>query len=177
MLHTIDKQDLAPLVSVLMLIQEETEALMGRLETLLMLHIREQRGLVRSLPADKQRVLWSRFVDQISSRHFRRMFRMELAVFMKLCERVCQRIGKKSFKPEAYVLEHPRSSNLLSGEVKMAVCMHMLAGASHLDLVPSFSIGTSCSACALPLADSLTGSWQPLNSHWFHGFTKRTGPL
>ena len=143
MLYHLDKEDTALLVLTLLLIKEQTEELIGRLETLLVLHIREQRRLVRSFPFDKQRVLWSRFVDQISTTHFRRMFRMESPVFTKLCGLVSKEIGEEVFKPEAYVLAHPRSSELISGEVKMAVCIRMLAGGSYLDLVPLFGIGTS----------------------------------
>lgn len=146
MLDRLDKADLSLIVLALFLVQEEINQLIARLENALMVHIREQRRLVRSLPVDKKRVLWTSFCSQISDSHFRRMFRMELPVFSKLCQTVCDKIGEETFRPEAYLLGRASDKDdvkFISGEVKMAVCLRLLAGGSYLDLVPLFSIATS----------------------------------
>ena len=63
-------------------------------------HIREQRRLCRSLPAEKTRPTWSGFCNLISDNHFRRQFRMTRRVFDNLCNLLCLAAGEKTFRPE-----------------------------------------------------------------------------
>lgn len=145
-METLDTHDLVLVMFALCLLQEELDALTERLENILLLHVREQRRLVRSLPVDKKRVMWSRFCDTISDTHFRRMFRMEPSVFAKLSQLICQRVGEDKFRPEAYLLQKLDNEDELKGicgEIKLAVCIRLLAGGSYLDLVPLFGIGSS----------------------------------
>jgi hypothetical protein len=127
----------------------EVEETLDCLESVLLRHIREQRRLNRSLPMEKRRVLWTHFCDGVAPTHFRRMFRMKREAFTLLCKAVCEKIGEETFKSEAYLLlYYPQSQQedivpKISGEVKVAVSVRMLAGGSYLDLVPLFGISTS----------------------------------
>jgi hypothetical protein len=122
----------------------EIEDLVDCMESLLARHIREQRRLNRSLPVEKRRIPWSHYVSQITSTHFRRMFRMTVDAFTVLCLRIEAKVGPDVFCSE----RHGKSQEehiipKISGEIKVAVATRMLAGGSYLDLVPLFQISTS----------------------------------
>jgi hypothetical protein len=70
------------------------------LESLLVQHMKEQRMLNRSLPKEKKRPPWKQFASMTSDLHFRRMFRMNKVTFECLCERICQKVGEQTFRPE-----------------------------------------------------------------------------
>ena len=115
--------------------------------TLLQDHIREQRRLCRSLPADKTRPTWEGFCNRVSDRHFRRQFRMSHVVFTHLCNRLSSAVGENVFRPENAILEETRNSasnrargGLIPGEVKTAISLRILAGGSYLDLMPLFYV-------------------------------------
>lgn len=111
-------------------------------------HIKEQRRLNRSLPSDKVRVTWDLFKGKISTKHFRRMFRMSLTVFEGLCTKLSLFLGNDKFKPEEYLhglsggRERKGKYPIISGEIKVAVSIRLLAGGSYLDLVPLFGISS-----------------------------------
>ncbi len=73
---------------------------------------------------------------------------MPLDAFVDLCEKTIGVTGEGEFRSD----ECPMSSDLakqsgtcplISGEVKAAASVRMLAGGSHLDLVPLFGMSTS----------------------------------
>ncbi len=99
------KEDTAYMLLVLNIIAEETENLCGDVEIILKRHIREQNSLNRSLPGDKTRVTWTAFVEKVSDKHFKRMFRMPMEAFNELCGRLCKKLGEEVFKPERFLLE------------------------------------------------------------------------
>ena len=72
---------------------------------------------------------------------------MPSTVFNDLCQKTRKKIGEDSFRLEQHLLEksHQRSgaTPLISGEIKVGVSIQMLAGGSHLDLVPLFEVSTS----------------------------------
>lgn len=137
----MEEEDIVFLFMLLQLLAGHLDDLLNRLNDLLTDHIKEQRRLNRNLPVDKVRVTWNFFCDRISIDHFRRMFRLRHSSFMRLCKRVCNSIGEEVFRPESYLLLHHRSSHeLISGEVKVAICIRMLAGGSYLDLIPMFDV-------------------------------------
>mmetsp|Transcript_29769 Transcript_29769/g.45643 ORF Transcript_29769/g.45643 Transcript_29769/m.45643 type:complete len:148 (+) Transcript_29769:322-765(+) len=94
--------------------------------------------------------------------------------FEKLCYTIRDRVGKKVFKSEAYLEElnagttgtvserkmHVAQSNVsggfVSGEVKGALALRMLAGGSYLDLSLLFDI--SCSA-SYNIFHSVVSKW------------------
>ena len=62
-------------------------------------YIREQRRQSRRLPKRKNRPTWRSFVHRVSADHFRRMFRMPIASFDKLCQDICNTMSEEVFCP------------------------------------------------------------------------------
>jgi hypothetical protein len=96
------------------------------------------------------RKTWSEFRDSIDNLVFRRMFRMSKSTFGRLCEKICETVGEEDFRPEEFVQSGaylPRLQNannynggFISGNLKVAIAVWLLAGASYLDLMFGFSI-------------------------------------
>ena len=65
---------------------------------------------------------------------------------MEMPKAICDSVGRETFVPEAHINRTARDDGsfprLISGEVKVAVCIRMLAGGSYLDLVPLFNVST-----------------------------------
>ena len=81
---------------------------------------------------------------------------MTKETFAKLCSEIKSAVGEESFKSEAYVQSHGWSSRhartqhandykggVVPGEIKVAMTIRMLAGASYLDLIVSYCIDKS----------------------------------
>lgn len=142
----LNVKETALLMLAVHVLEDQLEELEDGFQSLLARHIREQRRLNRSLPEEKKRVPWSHFCSSLTDHHFRRMFRMEVLVFSKLCSMVCEKVGEDTFRPEAYLMEKVDNGDDLkgiSGEVKVALCIRMLSGGSYLDLVPLFDVSTT----------------------------------
>ena len=92
-----DSDDIIPLLMFLQVAVTKQDDLLEDLKSLLMLHIREQRRLNAALPQDKTRVVWDGFVSNITSAHFRRMFRMDIDCFQRLCLLIERSIGGDVF--------------------------------------------------------------------------------
>ena len=126
---------------------DAVEVIQREEESTLNAHIREQRRLCRSLPAEKTRPTWMGFWNRVSDSHFRRQFRMTRHAFTHLCNVLCTAVGVETFRPENMVL--PATSNsasnesrggLIPGEVKVAIALRLLSGGSYLDLMPLFDV-------------------------------------
>ena len=110
----------------------------------------------------KERVPWSKINERISDNHFRRMFRMTRKCFDQLCSQIICSIGERAFLSEAYInafvstndicnsrfsiiyKAHARTSGgFLSGEMKLAISLIMLAGGRPLDLAILFDVSES----------------------------------
>ena len=77
------------------------------------------------------------------------MFRMTKPCFNKLCTSIIDVVGEREFKSEQYLNNHisgfyiPHnvgSGGYISGEVKLAISLHLLAGASYLDVEKIFHV-------------------------------------
>ena len=112
---------------------------------------REERRRNRRRPKRKERPTWRSFVDRISEDHFRRMFRMHLRSFERLCDDICHTVTEDVFRPEHYLLNggmNGRRGNAglqhqggyIAGEIRAAISLRLLAGGSYLDLVPLFDV-------------------------------------
>ena len=107
----------------------------------------------------KIRLTWSEVNARISDAHFRRMFRMSRPCFQLLCSKIIRSIGERSFKSQAYLdaflseenvipsslyniykAHEKTSGGFVSGEVKLAITIRMLAGGSALDLAVLFDV-------------------------------------
>ena len=144
----IRTEDVMLILLALQLLSYEVDDNISDVESDLKAHINEQRRLNRSLPDDKVRVTWESFCSRLSESHFRRMFRMTQNMFKGLCNRIIDCIGSDVFRSEQYLREKTGGeerigkSPLISGEVKCALSIRMLAGGSYLDLVPLFNVSS-----------------------------------
>jgi hypothetical protein len=99
----------------------------------------------------KSRPTWASEMSRISDELFYRLFRMHRPCFNLLCNKIEKAVGKKKFKSEKYINDlkakghsTKESSMLLAaietsgdyipGEVKVAMTLRILAGASYLDM-------------------------------------------
>ena len=99
----------------------------------------------------KKRTTWAKENDRISDRMFYRLFRMHKPCFNALCSRIERAVGEKTFKSERYIenlqklgnstqesrMYHAHcklTGNYIPGEVKLAITLRLLAGASYFDM-------------------------------------------
>ncbi|CAJ1959281.1 unnamed protein product [Cylindrotheca closterium] len=108
----------------------------------------------RSLPIYLLRPTFDQFTATISASHFRKMFRMTQSMFATLCATICNEIGPEVFRSESFLSQRreriygsqePREQAVapVSGEIRVAIGLRMLAGGSYLDLVPLFRVSSS----------------------------------
>lgn len=113
----------------------------------------------------RQRRSWQNFQSLLTNRQFRRYFRMSRECFALLANKIEQNVGAEVFKSEEYLTRlksdpnfsyalFNKQKNLLaahehttggfiSGEVKLAITLRMLAGGSYLDLALLYEMGQS----------------------------------
>lgn len=102
---------------------------------------------------------WAQFEADLTSKQFRRYFRMDKECFSHLCERIEEIRGEEEFKSENYLAQVRRGNagdpklrgilrchnastgGFISGEVKAAITLRLLAGRSYVDLALVFSTG------------------------------------
>ncbi|EJK58257.1 hypothetical protein THAOC_21635 [Thalassiosira oceanica] len=135
------------------------EALLGYMEKLRVSSEHRARAAKRIF---RQRKRWSDFSAKLTDRQFRRYFRMSRECFYLLCRRIEENVGEKAFKSEVFLdnLKYTRDPNLvrmsklmrahenttggfISGEIKLALTLRLLAGGSYLDLSLLFECGSS----------------------------------
>ena len=113
-----------------------------------MCEIRSEQGLNRR---KKVRVRWDDISHRIGDYQFRRMFRMTRECFSSLCHSIIGAIGESKFKSQHYIDAFLSSTNIynahvlttggyISGEVKLAITIRLLAGGDALDLAIIFDI-------------------------------------
>ena len=98
--------------------------------------------------------MWSDVNKRISNLHFRRMFRMTREFYNLLCSKTIAAVGERAFKSEAYIdvffkgknsmydAQVKTSGGYISGEVKLAVTLRLLAGGDSFDLGVIFDISS-----------------------------------
>ena len=128
---------------------EETDMDNDRLQNLIDIYIRNKiemgriRSKVAKLRKKKKRLCWSTFQESLTDTQFRRMYRMNRRTFLNLCNVIESNVGVDEFKSERYLdsLENQNSmigsisrahvatsSGFVSGEVKVAITLRILAG-------------------------------------------------
>ena len=123
-------------------------------------HIRSEAAKVVKPSA---RLKWKEFKDFLTDAQFRRMFRMPKACFDDLCSRIEDVVGEEKFLSEDYItntLEDDSKNGglfsakmhkaqkflnggFVSGEVKLALTLRLLAGGSYLDICLIYRVGWS----------------------------------
>ena len=100
---------------------------------------------------------WCQFKHSITKKHFNRMFRMPVECFDLLCKLIESNVGPENFRSEEYitynldVVSSSKSGNIykahketsggyICGEVKLAITLRILAGASYLDIACIFNV-------------------------------------
>ncbi len=110
----------------------------------------------------RQRKSWAAFNGNLTDRQFRRYFRMSRECFRDLCSRIEENVGESQFKSEQYLRNLKQSSDpadkktlkimkchekstggFISGEVKLAITLRILAGGSYLDLALLYDTSSS----------------------------------
>lgn len=135
-------------------------------QTLLSYMKKQQVSAMRKSAAAKrchrQRKSWAAFEANLTDRQFRRYFRMPRECFRELCNKIEENVGEAQFKSEAYLRNLKQSTDIrdkkkisimkchdkstggfISGEVKLALTLRILAGGSYLDLALLFDTSSS----------------------------------
>jgi hypothetical protein len=163
--EVLTDDDLLLLAKFIYLLQEEMveeEAVM--VESLLQREDNRRQRKKRIRKVIKRRGFKDIIHADFSDKQFRRMFRMSLESFDKLCVKICDTVGEKEFKPESTLISQNNPSSTttaigedpttkrkglgaidssggpLSGEVRVAIFLRILSGASYLDLMVIFEV-------------------------------------
>jgi len=119
----------------------------------------------------RQRKSWAAFQSNLTDRQFRRYFRMSKECFDLLCDRIKSNVGEREFKSEVYLKQlldsDLKSNNILkahkettggfiSGEIKLALILRLLAGGCYLDLALLFEMGFTYSYVVF---HNVIGNW------------------
>ena len=102
---------------------------------------------------------WVAFQDWLTERQFRHYFRMSKVLFQQLVDDVSAAVGADEFKSEQYlqqringtsmfpdpsnnilIAHHDSTGGFVSGEIKMAITLRILGGASYLDCSLFFEV-------------------------------------
>ena len=120
----------------------------------------------------RARRTWAEEDGRFSDRMFYRLFRMTRPCFRKLCKKIERAVGEKTFKSEQYLenlkreggqstkeasMHHASRDEWIPGEVKVAIALRILAGASYLDIFLWFNIN----------ADYVQEISKKVNREWF----------
>ena len=164
MVNKVRKKVQKGLAALLLLLDEWDGADDGLLECLLrkQLSTRQAKQHAAENRQCRQRTSWSSFQSRLTDKQFRRYFRMERECFQFLCERIIANVGEDAFKSEEYLYDlkhghiavedkhinilhaHEQSTGgFVSGEVKLALTLRLLAGGSYMDLALLFDVGFS----------------------------------
>jgi hypothetical protein len=119
-------------------------------ESLLAVHVKEQRRLNRALPSHFVRPTWESFSSRLNDNYFRKLFRMPRISFNHLCTKLEHAAGSRAFKAESKILSSGEDfdmlrnvpanvGGILPGELKVAIMLRLLAGACYLCLLRIFS--------------------------------------
>jgi hypothetical protein len=109
----------------------------------------EQRRAWRRGRRCRERQMWSDFQDTLDDKLFRRMFRMPRESFDTLAQIIETSVGSDVFKSELYMMERKapgtdaaiaQCGGFICGELKLALTLRMLAGASYLDLLMQYGV-------------------------------------
>jgi hypothetical protein len=149
----MDNADCSLLLLVLHVLQMELSNIRTNLVLLLQKVERAAICQERSARRIPQRRSFEQLADSLSTVQFRRMFRMQRASFDKLCDAIITKVGKGVFKSEGWLLSHERQhksvdaallalGGMVSGEIKLAITLRLLAGASYLDLLAIYGVAS-----------------------------------
>ena len=95
----------------------------------------------------EKRKTFSEITSKLTEQHFRRMFRLPRASFYNLCTKIENNIGDQLFKSERKVRPTKQTQEAtnfrggeISGELRIAIYLRMMAGASYLDIFMIYDV-------------------------------------
>ena len=152
----LDELDLYILLLLLQILEGNLIVLRASLVAAMDLIRKEDLNAKRAKPnVARRRQSFEEISRVLLPLHFRRMFRMNRCSFDKLCECVMFKVGEGVFKSQEWLDgSHEEAATrtqsatnalggTLSGELKVAVMLRIMAGASYLDLLLIYGISTS----------------------------------
>jgi hypothetical protein len=115
------------------------------------LELEERRRNRRARVRREDRTLFQEEMLQWPDSRFRRYFRLSRESYQKLCTHLCVTVGENVFQPQERLHEERQQDGFrqgaihacggkLSGEVRVAIFLRILAGASYLDLMVIFQV-------------------------------------
>ena len=155
-LHDLDLHIMLLLLQLL-----EGNLLLLRANLVAALHQIQKEDFIatRAKPNAVRRLSFDQIIQALSPIQFRRMFRMNRGSFDRLCKRIALKVGDSVFKSDQWLSSisttteqdtnrktHCATDALggtLSGEVKVAVMLRLMAGASYLDLLLIYGISSA----------------------------------
>ena len=117
--------------------------------------IAAEKSAIAKSRRKKSRIPFSQVDNMLNDRQFRRMFRMTRECFALLSDKIKINVGESKFKSQVYIdtfLNYPGSiyqancettGGFISGEVKLAITIRLLAGGDCLDLGVMFDISSA----------------------------------
>ena len=145
-------EDLTLLIPTLELVVAQLDQNEGVLQNLLAdlqyKHKLEERKRKRTPETRKEkRKTFSEITSKLTDLQFRRMFRLPRASFYKLCTKIENNVGDGVFKTERKVRDTTKTGKAtdfrggaISGELRTAVYLRMMAGASYLDIFMIYDV-------------------------------------
>ena len=106
-------------------LQQELDTLFQRINSAHQYYKRKKQGLTSKLYPS-----WSSIERDTPDYIFRRKFRMSKETFRAFCAKINSKVGNSEFKPETHCPPHH-----ICGEIRVAIGLRILFGASYLDLV------------------------------------------
>ena len=115
-------------------------------------HVSQLRRTASKNRRFRKRQSWTSFQSKLTDTQFRRYFRMERGCFRSLCRKIEEAVGDSEFKSESYLrnlrtgavpnsvkqkfdkIHQKTTGGFISGEIKVAMTLRLLAGGSYLDL-------------------------------------------
>ena len=147
--------DLSILVATLELIRSQLDAQETVLHELLSKLEKDANRVthqqMRTKESQKQkRKSFTQITNRLSDNQFHRVFRMKKISFHKLCLLIETNVGKDVFKSEKHTTNYHSKTEAatnfrggeISGEIRMAIFLRLLAGASYLDLFMLYDVST-----------------------------------
>ena len=122
----------------------------------------------------RKRPTWSQENERMTDRLFYRLFRMSRPCFKKLCKKIEKGVGEKAFKSEKFLdkmkeeghstvlgsmhrASEATTGDYICGEIKVAIALRMMAGASYLDMFLWMNINP----------DYARSVFRTVTKHWF----------
>lgn len=121
-------------ISCLIVANESYQALIDQLEQI------KRRAEYNHSCTPSTRKQWSDIFNKMPDILFRRMFRCSKESYNVLLEKIKEKIDVAVFKSEDWIITQKIYQTAVCGEVKLALTIRMLAGASYLDLLLIYEV-------------------------------------